>query len=850
MSNADAGVASAAPGRNSTEMGSTSVAPLHAEHNHEPLPTVPLSPTSLHSSHMTQEDTSSHTGALCVPSTLNHLQHVPLNSPFPVRGESLREPLQSDYSMPAPMPMTQDASASQPLPAPRVAQATQPSPTYSDVAASAGDTSSAASRRTLLLRSPDMFRSMRDFMPDHATSGLTAENMDSATFDNPFFLEDALIPDLSLNPADDSFLGLNVMDAVALPPVSLHTDLFVGGNVQGSGGLLSAIPFSSTTAAAPAATANDLYLQGPWATVNSSQRHATFHEHENEHGHARQQGSDSRDRQQKDRRDGRGEVSSQHGRSILRITANDISILEENITAADVYNMQPDLKMPTASAVMRALNAYMQYFDPHTPIIHWPTFSIANSQPALILAMIAIGARHLSEFGLAERAYDAAVVLLSQHEIEASWCDEQQLSLWPIQATLLCAQFGAFCDDKARARRAQYQLSFASTMLRHGLDAVSRLKMMPVVDWSTWIYLQTYSRLASWATILFAIVLSYDPNTSCIITNQPFELPMPKDRNMWCARSSHEWKQQCDEEDGVHHLGETIGRANSSSSSRSSSTDTRVLNTGGGEIGLFTASKMLLQGETVPVQVTSFGLLVLIGAILSYICSHERLSVGLGDVFRSDFTARMEQSLATWEQMWRAHPLAEQVPSRLGDSLMADCLSLLGSARYHLYVGKHLLGLKSIAVDPQSLFHPEQFWQASTGATTDVCKAVRYAANSWLVRIKIGLALLERMAALEFGGHALVTAYEGALILSWWLALDERRRMAFTEVAGPRERTLDQIFEEIFELLAEQGLVFTNQPRYFAPIIFYRRLMAPAFWTYGMTMAQNLENFSLRLGQM
>ncbi|CAK7222042.1 hypothetical protein SBRCBS47491_004733 [Sporothrix bragantina] len=804
-----------------------------AQHSAGQLANAPISPRSLQSPRMAQDDTSLHQDAPCMPSNPEHAHSgAPLTNAF-ILCDPPRDPLRGSYDMGL-LQATQTAETAQTdhaahaahaAQAAQVAQATQPSSLYSEIPGSIDATtaSNATSRQPLLSPSRDIFQDAQGLLTEHAdTSGAAANNMDQTTFYSSLFLEDALLPDLSFNLMDDVFLDLEGMvQAPLLPPSISHSQL-VRNNINSVGIMPSTTSVSAMSAsAAAAAPVTGLYQR----TTNTN--HAPVYNHEREYRDS-QDGRDTRNsRHTRDPRDRNIDNSGSGGRDggvggvrhNLRITADDIGALEGNIMAADLYNMQEDFKMPTEAAVLRALNAYIQYFDPHTPIIHWPTFSISSTQPALILAMIAIGARHLSEYGFAARAYDSAVILLSQHEIDASWCHEQQLSLWPIQATLLCAQFGAFCDDKARARRAQYQLSFASTMLRHGLDAVSRLKMMPVMDWLTWIYLQTYSRLASWATVLFAIVLSYDPTMSCIITNQAFDLPMPKDRNLWCARSNREWQQQYEDDESGHQHGESGSRGA----------------VGGGEIGLFTAAKMLLQGETVPVQVTSFGLLVLIGSILSYICSHERLSVGLGEVFRSDFTTRMEHSLAIWEQMWRSHPLAEQVPSNHGDPLMADCFSLLGSARYHLYVGKHLLGLKSIAIDPQSLFHPEQFWQTQTAHMANVCKAVRYAANSWLVRIKIGLALLERMAALEFGGHTLVTAYEGALILSWWLALDERRRQSFYEVINPHEKPLNDLFDEIFELLAEQGLEFTEQPRYLAPIVFYRRLMAPAFWTYNTT---------------
>ncbi|CAK7206787.1 hypothetical protein SEUCBS139899_009593 [Sporothrix eucalyptigena] len=67
------------------------------------------------------------------------------------------------------------------------------------------------------------------------------------------------------------------------------------------------------------------------------------------------------------------------------------------------------------------------------------------------------------------------------------------------------------------------------------------------------------------------------------------------------------------------------------------------------------------------------------------------------------------------------------VPSKLLEPLMANCFSLLGCVRYHLYVGKQILELKSLAVNPQNLFHP-------------------------LVRFKIGIAHLKRMAPWNLAG--------------------------------------------------------------------------------------------------
>lgn len=166
--------------------------------------------------------------------------------------------------------------------------------------------------------------------------------------------------------------------------------------------------------------------------------------------------------------------------------------------------------------------------------------------------------------------------------------------------------------------------------------------------------------------------------------------------------------------------------------------------------------RKILDGKVYIGPVSSFGLLSLIGCLLGHICVHERFSVEKDSPsLNQDFAADMERSLHEWESLWRRHPHAERVPSKHGDPLMVDCLALLGSAYYHLYMGRELYLLKSIACDPGCPFPLPRLQLRA-----EVVKAVKYAASSWLVRAKLGVAHLQRTAALEFGCHNLVTAYE------------------------------------------------------------------------------------------
>lgn len=171
-------------------------------------------------------------------------------------------------------------------------------------------------------------------------SGMAGDANSGTDMDNAFFtsifLEDALLPDLSLPAmADDMLFDFGSVDPLLHRPSDIN-----------------------------AAADRDLReaARGEGAQPTPPMR------------------EDVADRD-KDRGASRAEGSG--GRYSVRITTEDINTLEDNIMAADLFNMIEDFKMPTVASVLRAINAYITYFDPHTPIIHWPSFSVEESHRKL-----------------------------------------------------------------------------------------------------------------------------------------------------------------------------------------------------------------------------------------------------------------------------------------------------------------------------------------------------------------------------------------------------------------------------------------------------------------------------------
>lgn len=491
------------------------------------------------------------------------------------------------------------------------------------------------------------------------------------------------------------------------------------------------------------------------------------------------------------------------------ISDDDVQTLRERVFEVDVFNRLEDLEVPSRSRIIRCLNAYFEYFDPHTPIVHLATFSVSESAPALVLAILSIGAVHVSEHSFAEKLYGAACMLLAEQRHRNISQPETGFLLWPIQATLLCVQFGAFSDNALFQERAQEQLSTVSTLLRRGTREVADYQGEAEVSWSSWIFTETYSRVACWAATLSGIILAFDPSATCVVLHQTCRFSLPCQNSLWRAQSSDEWLSE--------------------GGNKYSQTDT----------GLWAAVKTILLGQPVTETTLSpFGLLAVIGSILAYISSHERLSMGILDNPGPDFSKRMEKSLLVWESLWRRHPEAEQVPGKFSDPLLADCFSLLGSAYYHLYMSVELQTLKRIASEPQNAVT-----MPTPQKKSSVFKAVSYAANSWLVRSKMGIQHLKRTAPLRFGGHSTVTAYEGALILSWWLSLG-----TVSPVDDPA-RVLDSLFRDIFDECEDQEVPVREMNRAIVPLVFYQSLLQRWIWTYTSTMSKRLEQLAEKVLQ-
>ena len=343
--------------------------------------------------------------------------------------------------------------------------------------------------------------------------------------------------------------------------------------------------------------------------------------------------------------------------------------------------------------------------------------------------------------------------------------------------------------------------------------------------------------------VVAAMALAFEPFAMTMPPPMPEPIMCPEDEITWHATSEAEWRA------------------------------TRRIHRNSGSTDLWSLAKGIFNGDPPVnyVRSSAFTMLIVIGAFLCSICTRQRLSLDIYNPCDPDYISRSERALTTWERLWRKHPRAEQSMTRLDDPLLNDCLSLLGSSYYHLYVGEELVVLKQIAENPAcGLGLPAYRHRPET------LKVIRYAANSWLVRAKLGVQYLRKAGGLDLGSQQLSSVYETgkmwivhpdctqaaadtqttALILAWWFHVHGDNCWFLTETRFESEeervaaKIVSRILEEISTEIEEQETCYKQlSSKRLDPLGFYVFMYEGLPWERSSVLAQRLRNFAWYIQQ-
>ncbi|KIW34134.1 uncharacterized protein PV07_00930 [Cladophialophora immunda] len=437
-----------------------------------------------------------------------------------------------------------------------------------------------------------------------------------------------------------------------------------------------------------------------------------------------------------------------------------------------------DFVPPSRHRVSGYLTAYVRYFDPHTPLIHFATFRPARTSPPLTLSILSIGALYAGEQETAMSLYNVSSQLLNAHEnniapTDLDDCDTVEL-VWRLQTHVLLAQFAVCHGTNVLHQAGLSHLLKAELMFRSGMR-----RNIKHHSWDEWIQVESYRRASLWVLVLCATFLADGQATPIPLPNlEEFHLILPSPQDVWVAKSEESW-------DTNFKKAQEAPLA---------------------QLEFYPALSMLLQGTQITAPVSPFGLLLLISGLVIHVVTLERTTTMRlpdldADVDQAPWVENMEKSLQACERTWKSHPKSATNPLYFNeDPLMSDCIPLLMIAYYHTYAFRRLKLLKASLCE--TLGNQLPFMQAQLSSTqrqfinpsppvadlssdkalhdmlmprtetqwSTLCRAAKFAAAHLLLRAKAGFKHIARVGPLEMGFHYVVAGFEGAILLAFWMS--------------------------------------------------------------------------------
>ncbi|KFA72558.1 hypothetical protein S40288_06870 [Stachybotrys chartarum IBT 40288] len=221
--------------------------------------------------------------------------------------------------------------------------------------------------------------------------------------------------------------------------------------------------------------------------------------------------------------------------------------------AAYAYLFPRGCCLPTRNALARNLESYFGCVKESLPFIHPATFSIDDEDPALSLAIAALGSLHRWESAESKGLYFMAKAMLGETtrqnanrvalEIlggEAQPTLTETNELRTIQTLIILTIYASWTDERLRADA----LSMGSQLALLARQAcISQPDEMPAeVDWASWLAIEKRRRtlLAAYAVLnLHTIAFSTPP----LLLNSEIGLFLPGYADHWNAKSEAQWRQ-------------------------------------------------------------------------------------------------------------------------------------------------------------------------------------------------------------------------------------------------------------------------------------------------------------------
>ncbi|OTA60320.1 hypothetical protein K449DRAFT_435418 [Hypoxylon sp. EC38] len=334
------------------------------------------------------------------------------------------------------------------------------------------------------------------------------------------------------------------------------------------------------------------------------------------------------------------------------------NMILDNIRAHDSEHAIPEgFRVPNLPSLNRYLSTYFTLFHHHLPFLHPASFNVTQVSPALLLAVLSIGALYAFDQDQAYLLHIGSKVLVNQFLQNKENFSSRKCPLWTMQSSLLNMIFASWSGDPKGLEWACSIKSLLANMVAGNryelkLRQDGREGAQPRRD--EWIEDEGCRRTYYAVYIFFGLLTLTYNHTPAISFNEFEDLQLPSSEALWNSKVTDEaaWQEQLKASPAITFMN---------------------------------AHELLFQGETL--KYSAFATRVMINALSLEVWYHKRSPEALQDVV-TEYKLRL--ALETWEKsLALCEPEADAVPlsaPHKGHPLIFNAKAMFRNARARLEV--------------------------------------------------------------------------------------------------------------------------------------------------------------------
>ncbi|KAM0334051.1 hypothetical protein ACHAQA_001071 [Verticillium albo-atrum] len=444
------------------------------------------------------------------------------------------------------------------------------------------------------------------------------------------------------------------------------------------------------------------------------------------------------------------------------------NLILDNMRAMDTEHAIPDgFRLPNLASLNRYLSTYFGLFHHHLPFLHPTSFDPTSVSPALLLAVLSIGALYAFDQDQAYMLHIGSKVLVSSFLQNKENFSSRKCPLWTMQGSLVNMIFASWSGDPKGLEWACSIKSLLANMVagnRYELKLRQEARGGTPPSRAEWVEDEGCRRTYYAVYIFFGLLTLTYNHTPAISFNEFEDLHLPSSEGLWNLKVADDavWAEQMKSMSVVTFM---------------------------------EAHDNLFQGETL--RYSAFASRVMINALFLEVWYHKRSPEALQDVV-TEYKLRLaletwEKSLALCEPETTAVPLS--APHK-GHPLIFNAKALYRNARARLEVD-----LKAVQ---EALRYHDSYEVAAAMSnardrvkrSSEMIKVIQECYNCIEIAVVQGVRWVARTSPTNWSVEHALCGLDLMIVLSLWLYRLEHDEEPATEEELAMYNKVRQLFDK------------------------------------------------------